>query len=239
MTEINRQLETKGVIVKCVTIVDASITPCRLRGRKELEDCHEAERQGFSGKAMLKDVVKSNVDDEVRRIMKMGKLHFGYKRHVVTDEKGLIIAEQTTAANESDTKHLEIPLKKANLPERTPVYADKGYDSTENKEALVRMKLRSRIMHKGTRGRKIREREQRVNVAISKIRYKVKHTFDSIYRWFRGRVARYMGLAKMHAQHTMGAVAYNLCRSPGTVGILLNKGDVILKQAYTSHLMAL
>ena len=31
----------------------------------------------------------------------MGKLHFGYKRHMVTDENGLVLAEETTAANES------------------------------------------------------------------------------------------------------------------------------------------
>lgn len=101
---------------------------------------------------MLKDVVKFNVDGEVRRIMKMGELHFGYKRYVVTDEKGLIIAEQTTAVNESDIKYLETALKKANLPEETPVYADKGYNSTENKEVFVRMKLKRRIMDKGTMG---------------------------------------------------------------------------------------
>lgn len=83
----------------------------------------------------------------------------------------------------------------------------------------------------------IMEREQRVNVAISRIRCKVKHTFDSIHRRCRGRIVRYTGLAKPHAQHTMGAVAYNLCRSPGIVGILLNKGDVRFKQDYTSHLM--
>ena len=79
-----------------------------------------------------------------------GKLHFGYKRHAVTDENGLILAEETTPANESDIKHLETPLKKAKRLWRTPVFADKGYDSAENKKILSRMKLKSRIMHKGT-----------------------------------------------------------------------------------------
>ena len=37
----------------------------------------------------------------------MGKLLFGYKRHTVTDENGMVLAEETTAANESDMKHLE------------------------------------------------------------------------------------------------------------------------------------
>ena len=57
----------------------------------------------------------------------MGKLHFGYKRHTVTDENGLALAEETTAVNESDMKHLETPLKKTKLPRKALVYADKGY----------------------------------------------------------------------------------------------------------------
>ena len=202
LNEINRQLEQQGVIVKRGAIVDASITdsPRRPRGRKEyeiVEDRDEETGKLKSEKAMLKEKLKPNVDGEARWIKKMGRLHFGYKRHSVTD--------------------LETPLKKANLPKKTLVYADKGYDSAENKETLARMKLKSRIMHKGTRAHKITEREKRINVAISKIRYRVERTFGSIHRWFRGGTARYVGLAKTHAQHIMEAVAYNLYRTPGII----------------------
>ena len=79
------------------------------------------------------------------------------------------------------------------------------------------MKLKSRIMHKGTRAHKITERKQRVNVAISRIRYEVKRTFGSIHRWFRLGVARYVGLAKTHALHMMEAIAYNLYRTSGLI----------------------
>ena len=222
LNEINRQLEEKGVVVKRGAIVDASITdtPRRPRGRKVyevVEDRNEEDGKDNTKKSTLKEIVKPNVDKDARWINKMGKLHFGYKRHTVTDENGLILAEETTAANESDIKHLETPLKKANLPQGTPVYADKGYDSAENKKVIVKMKLKSRIMHKGTKVRKITKREQLINVAISKIRYRVERTFGSIRRWFLGGVARYVGLAKTHAQHIMEAMAYNLYRSPGII----------------------
>ena len=220
LQEINRQLELAGVLVKRGAIVDASITdsPRRPRGRKEyevVEDRNEESGRDVAENAMVKEIVKPNVDGEARWVKKMGKLHFGYKRHSVTDENGLVIAEETTPANESDIKHLEKPLEKAKLPQGTPVYADKGYDSTANKDVLKRMKLKSRIMHKGVRGHKLTEREQRVNVAISKTRYKVERTFGSIHRWFHGGIARYVGLAKTHAQHIMEAIAYNLYRTPG------------------------
>ena len=119
----------------------------RPRGGKSyevVEDRKEDENMEASEKAMLKEVVKPNVDTEARWVKKMGKLHFGYKRHTVTDENGMVLAEETTAANESDMKHLETPLKKAKLPRKALVYADKGYDSMENKEILKRMKLKSR-----------------------------------------------------------------------------------------------
>lgn len=115
---------------------------------------------------MLKEKLKPNVDGEARWIKKMGRLHFGYKRHSVTDENGLVLAEETTAANESGIKHLETPLKKANLPKKTLVYADKGYDSAENKETLARMKLKSRIMHKG-QGRIRLQKERNASMWLS------------------------------------------------------------------------
>ena len=91
LAEFNRQLEAKGIIVKRGAIVDAGITntPRRPRGGKiyeVVEDRKEDEHIEASEKAMLKEVVKPNVDTEARWVKKMGKLHFGYKRHTVTDE---------------------------------------------------------------------------------------------------------------------------------------------------------
>lgn len=92
--------------------------------------------------------------------------------------------------------------------------ADKGYDSSENRKVLSRMKLRSHIMHKAQKNRKLTKRETAVNKAISKMRYAVERTYGSMHRWFGAGVARYVGLAKTHAQHIMEAIAYNLYRTP-------------------------
>ena len=154
---------------------------------------------------------------EARWVKKAGKCHFGYKRHTVVNQDGLVVAENTTPANESDMKHLATPLEKAGLAQGTPVMADKGYDSAENREALSRMKLKSRIMHKAQKNRRLTERETAVNKAISKFRYAVERTYGSMHRWFGAGIARYVGLAKTHAQHIMEAIAYNLYRTPGII----------------------
>ena len=54
-----------------------------------------------------------------------------------------IMAEETTAANESDMKHLQTPQGKAHQAKGTPVMPDKGYDSAENRGALSSMRLKA------------------------------------------------------------------------------------------------
>ena len=73
LAEFNRQLEAKGIIVKRGAIVDASITntPRRPRGGKSyevVEDRKENENIEASEKAMLKEVVKPNVDTFFRLV---------------------------------------------------------------------------------------------------------------------------------------------------------------------------
>ena len=73
LAEFNRQLEAKGIIVKRGAIIDAGITntPRRPHGRKSYEvgeDRKEDENIEASEKAMLKEVVKPNVDTFFRLV---------------------------------------------------------------------------------------------------------------------------------------------------------------------------
>ena len=124
MDAINGQLETAGVLLKKGTIVDASITdsPRKPRGKKEYE-VTEDRKEGtdtagdkqYPGTAHLGLTVKtqSHVDTEGAWIKKAGKLRFGYKKHVATDDQGLVRVVITTPANESDIVHLEDVVTKA------------------------------------------------------------------------------------------------------------------------------
>jgi len=127
---INRQLEEHGVLVKKGAIVGARITgtPRRLRGQKEyevVEDRAEEEKPDIAN-ARLVEKPQEGVDMEARWIKKAGKTHFGYKRHTVTNQDGLVMAEETTPANESDMKLLITPIDKADLPQGTPVTIGKA-----------------------------------------------------------------------------------------------------------------
>ena len=231
MNCINDQLAQKNILLKKGAIVDASITdsPRKPRGKKEFETTAVEDRQELitDGVNANNDLTKaapvttvkvmSHVDTEAAWIKKAGKLRYGYKKHVATDEQGLVTAIITTAANESDVVHLEDVVTKANLPKGSRVRADKGYSSESNRQFLKNNKLKDGIMFKAVRNKALNNHQQKFNKIVSRKRYRIERTFGSIKNWFKTGVARYVGKAKTHTQHVMEAIAYNLYRSPGIV----------------------
>ena len=94
------------------------------------------------------------------------------------------------------------------------MFADKGYVSADNEHILINKRLKSRVLHKAVKGKPLTELEKLINKKISQTRYKIERSFGSIHKWFRGTVARYVGKAKMHTQHLLQAICYNLYRMP-------------------------
>lgn len=235
--EINRQLTLHGLIVHTGSIVDASITssPRRPRGKKEYEiteDRKENTPKELAGSAKetgdktkytaIEKIPKTKmsvkdqkgVDKEGAWVRKANKLYYGYKKHIATDENGMIQSVCTTAANKSDTKNLTPVIDKAKLKKGAWVKADKGYQSKGNISELEKRKLKARIMHKAQRNKPLSDHQKRANKLISKVRYKVERTFGSMKRWSGAGTARYIGKTKTQTQHLLEAIAHNLYRSP-------------------------
>jgi len=146
-------------------------------------------------------------------------LHYGYKKHHVTDDEGLILGVKTTPANKNEIALLDEVLDTVTveLPKHIPAKGDKGYQSQKNAEILKKRKLKNYILKKAKKNKPLTHWEKKFNKIISKTRYKVERTFGSIKRWFMGGTARYRGINKMHTQNLMEAMCYNLYRSPGIV----------------------
>lgn len=229
LRKINDQLEKKKIMVKeGSALVDASITdsPRKPKGKTTYEiavDRKEDERSEdelHKEKDQLKLVKQKQpgVDEEGRWLKKGGKLRYGYKKHIATEDEGLVTAVHTTTANEHDSRGLKPLLKK--VPKKNlkkGVFADKGYKVPANDEYLEQNKIKNRIQHKAYKNRPLTEWQLKFNKLISKNRYKVERTFGGMTRWFGVGEARYVGLKKTHTQHVMEAIAYNLYRSPGIV----------------------
>lgn len=219
LDSINKRMEEGGLMIIKGAIVDASVTPTlrKPRGKKEYEVVAEDRKEDEvpqEATTKVVAIIKRNVDKEAAWIKKAGKLHYGYKKHTVTNQEGFVLGIHTTAANESDVKNLETALNTVKLKVRTPVFADKGYASKENDQILSSKKLKNRIMYKAVRNKPLTEIKKQINKAISQTRYKVERTFGSISSWFKGGIARYVGKVKTHGQHVLQGICYNLYRVP-------------------------
>ncbi|WP_155275268.1 transposase, partial [Porphyromonas gulae] len=144
---------------------------------------------------------KPGVDSEARWVRKGKHYRYGYKKHVLTDEQGLVEALIRTPANCADTLVLPKLVEKSELSLGVSVLADKGYCSKKNSECLARRGLVDGIMLKASRRQVLSESQKLFNRMISK---------TSIRRWFLGGRCRYRGLAKTHTQNILEAMAYNL-----------------------------
>ncbi len=120
---INSQLEERAIIIKQGALVDASIidTPLKPKGKptyRVVEDRKEEENPTLelAEERALKAVeqqVSSSVDTDGAWTRKAGKLKYGYKKHHVTDEEGLVLGVMTTATNVNEISNLEAVLQKA------------------------------------------------------------------------------------------------------------------------------
>lgn len=227
--EFNKQLIKHNIIIKSGAIVDASVveSPLKPKGKpsyevvqdREDEDMQtDQENQQKEEKSI--EVIKKTqpgVDTEASWIKKSGKLKYGYKKHVVSDNEGMVLGVVTTTAKVNEISNLEEVLKDVELPKNIPFYADKGYASKKNRDLMKSKNLKDRILKRAVKGKPLSDREKLFNKIIGKTRYKIERVFGSIKRWFNGGQARYKGMMKMHTQNLMEAIAYNLYRSPGII----------------------
>lgn len=220
MTEVNRQLEQSGILVKTGAMVDASVinTPLRPKG-KSRHEVAEDRAEPADGKEVPEREKKyaDSVDADGTWLKKAGKTYFGYKKHYVSNDDGLVMGIVTTTANVNEIANLGEVLDAADLPRGIPLKADKGYQSRKNRQLLKDRGIKDHIMKKAVRGRPLTAWEIKFNKLVGKTRFRIERTFGSIKRWFGGGTARYRGMEKMHGQNIMEALAYNLYRSPGIV----------------------
>lgn len=214
--EINRQLEAHKIIVKTGAIIDASVIDTPLKPKGKTNHKVTEDRKDEQEVAVTKDYADS-VDKDAAWLKKGGKYRFGYKKHHVTDNEGLVLGVLTTKASTNEIANLEEVLDTADLPKNIPLKADKGYQSKKNTALLEKRELKNHILKKAYKNKPLTHWEKKFNKLIGKTRFKVERTFGGIKRWFSGGTARYRGIEKMHTQNLMEAMSYNLYRSPGII----------------------
>jgi IS5 family transposase len=190
-SELDRQLENAGVILRRGTMLDATLI--------------EAVSAPPSGDRLSKDPDAGFA----KRSGKAGST-FGYKAHVGVDEgSGIIRAVVTTPANVNDTT----PADDLILGDERAVWADAAYHTHAREAALKARGVKARLMRRPNKHHpKLSPRLARYNRLIARRRAAVETTFATLKNRMRLTHIRYVGLAKATAQVLLAAVAFNMRR---------------------------
>lgn len=220
LKQINQQIQALNVTVKAGYHIDASIThsPRKPKTKPAYEVVNDREDRDdeTDAQASMKviEISQPGVDTEARWVKKGGKFTFGYKQHTLVDDNGLVMAVETTAANQHDSKSMLGLLDKVAVKPGCRLHADKAYSSQKHREALKARGIKNGIQDKAARNKPLTSRQLQRNRLITQSRYVVERTFGSQVRWFGSKILRYCGLNKAHAWHILQAIAYNVKRLP-------------------------
>lgn len=189
------QLEARGLILKRGTMIDASLIATPQRPPAKGADATTA------------------ADPDAATTARKGRqgTHYGYKAHLGVDEGSRLIRSRLlTPANVNDTT----PADALVSGDERAVWADKGYAKRARREALRRLGIKPRIMHKTWGGGPpLTSWQRRHNALIAPVRAAVEGVFATLKRWLGFATVRYRGLAKCQAELSMVALAYNMRRS--------------------------
>lgn len=207
--EINRQIESHGLLVKEGAIVDATIVESSRRPRKVIEVMAE-DRSEEETDTPPPQITYSD-DHGATWVRKGKKPYYGYKTHVVVDTReGFILNGHVTPAHVADTTEFEKLMENLSLAEASPVCADKGYASKKNRDLCAARGYEDAIMHKAARGKPLTPFQRFINRIISAFRYRVEQGMGTLKKHYGFTRMRYRGLSKGNMEFLLNAMAFNL-----------------------------
>lgn len=189
---LNRQLEARGLFVKRTTMVDATIVASS-RKRPTVE-------AAATGTAP---------DAQASYTFVRSHSFYGYKAHLSTDAGHQLIHRVLLTTANACEGHV---LPQITPPETTAVYADKAYDTKDNKAWLAARGIVNGILKKAARRIQLTEEDMELNVEKALVRRHIERVFAHMKQWQNYRRVRYLGLVKNQLELTLKAAAYNLKR---------------------------
>jgi transposase, IS5 family len=192
---LNRQLEDRGYIVKRTTLIDATL----VESSRKRPDVQSA-AQGTAPDAQASYTRKYN------------KSVYGYKAHISSDGQHQLIRTAVVTTAKDWEAHL---LQRVAPTETQEIYADKAYDTKDNRRWLRQRRIRNGIQRKGAHHVKLSAWAHRNNRRKRRVRMHIERIFAHLKKWQHYRRVRYLGLEKNQLELMLKAVAYNLKRLAG------------------------
>lgn len=167
-------LETKGLLLKAGTIVDATV---------------------IEAPSSTKNAAGTR-DPEMKQTRQGNTWHFGMKVHVGTDARGLVHSLTTTDAGQRELLQLPELLH----GEEHVLYGDRAYWSEALRQECAQHGIRYRVQRRATRKRPLSARWRAINRSRSQVRARGEHAFLVVKHLWGFRKVRYRGLAKNTAR---------------------------------------
>ena len=145
-----------------------------------------------------------------------GTLRHGFKAHLLTDRRGIILDYRFDTARPHDSRYIDDLTAAA--PAGETVYADSAYRAKARSDSLAQRRITDRIAHKRVRGQaELTAAQKRHNHAVAVVRAAVEHPRAWMVK-MGYRAVRYRGLARNGVDFCLTALAYNLKRSFSLLG---------------------
>lgn len=152
---------------------------------------------------------KRHKDIDARWVMKDGKRHYGYKKHVKADKKTKIIEKYlTTDASVHDSNVVSPLIEEKDKGQR--LYLDAGYESKGDE--VRKCGMIPVICEKGHRNHPLTEKQRESNRQKSKTRCRVEHIFGFIKGAMNGAFIRSIGIIRAKAAVALTCLVYNIFR---------------------------
>ena len=210
---INQQLETKGLMIKKGTIVDASILPSSGR---PLSDKKREE---------LTEEPSAQIDTDAKSTKKGGRYYFGYKGHIGMDIESKLIRKATfTPANTHDSKETE---KLVSYDEKA-LFGDKAYADGHHKYSARHYGWYYGVLDKATRSQPLSGSQKKRNRKLNSVRAAVEHPFA----WMKTKANLVAMRAKNQARNRLrfvfACIGWNLSRAKFLLDKSKSVGSVAL-----------
>lgn len=207
--EFNQVLESKGLISRQGSIIDATIVEVPKQRNTVKEN--EVIKSGSVPEGWIDNSPKmSQKDTDARWLSYRGVHYFGYKNHTRVDVGSKIIQDyEVSPASVHDSRLAPVLLKK--IKGKLKVYADSAYNSPEISKILKKKCLVNRICSKGYRNRPLTNRDISKNESYSRKRCRIEHVYGDMKK-FGGDFIRSIG--KNRAESNIGLInlTYNIRR---------------------------
>jgi IS5 family transposase len=199
---ILEQLESKNLILKKGTLIDATIVQSARRPHKEKTDNTEHKERGTKERSSQKDYDASHTQ-------KGKKTYYGYKGHIGVDQGTNIIRTKafTTASPHDSQKRDELLSG-----DEASVFADKAYDSDDAKRKFRKEGIYYGILDKGRKNRPLSKSQEKRNKKKSRVRNAVERPFAHFKNLYHYRRVRYVNLERNDLHFTFLCMIHNIRR---------------------------